>query len=761
MIIKLEEINNMEFQASKLYSGEEYTLKFLFYGSNRIVIPDLQRDYCWGDKAWIEDKSVYSELVSGFLKNLVEIYQEKPKEKLTMGLIYGYEHPHTYIQLCDGQQRITTLFLILGMIYRRTSQKSIRPLLITDNEPNDDKKPNDDKEPNLQYAIRESTLYFLSDLVCNYFLNPTLETAKIKTRDWYFKEYELDASIKSMLAAINTIETILNNLEEKDIELFGDFLINNLQFIYYDMGSRERGEETFVVINTTGEPLTATENLKPLLIGENDNKVLQTKFSNEWEDREEWFWINRSKDDHTSDEGLNTFFIWYWQINLLQEQTWKNKKAYELNPKELFTNKPISRDEDEETPELKNWESSIKLDVVHGYFIALKQLIEISKNDKVASVLKSIDKKEINWSWFRKIDLDLVLPLIVYLHRFPDGKMIYQFVRRLRKNHYDKIWKERNENYIDWRHIIQIINFSDIEEDVFIYDTFASSSKFKKISNVTLNDWFNAEEQAKADLKVKYADEIMDWEDHPDFMGDLSFLFSINENSNINDLMGFFNNYKSTIDLVKSQIASNSDEKKIANMFRLFYLFIGCNKVGQMSRVNGAVQGVPFSSINRSHLFNSQFKDLVRSTDIIQYLIDFLKTNINSEYFRLSETNFTTDKAIKAFLTLKVFKAINEDTVLAFFDGNNNATGVSIFKDANSNKLVNEAPFSIENMICGFGFKSPSPYPIQYTCEDLWLKTDIIDTPFGVVEFKEEDRSVSQLLENRKEIDNIISTLFN
>lgn len=744
----------MELHTSKLHSGEEYTLDFLFNGNNRIVIPDLQRDYCWGDKAWIEDKSVYSELVSGFLNNLVEIYKEKPSEKLTMGLIYGYEHPHTYIQLCDGQQRITTLFLILGMIYRRTSQKSIKPLLITDKELKNDKKPN------LQYAIRESTLYFLSDLVCNYFLDSTLETTEIENYDWYFKEYKLDASINSMLAAIKSIEAILSTLEDKEIKSFGDFLIYNLQFIYYDMGSRERGEETFVVINTTGEPLSATENLKPLLIGNNNDEVLKTKFSNEWEDREEWFWMNRSKDEHTSDEGLNTFFIWYWQINLLQEQTWKNKKAYKLNPKDLFTNKPAVTDEEEETPELKNWESSIKLDVVHNYFIALKQLIEISKNHKVASVLKSIDENEINWSWFRKNDLDIVLPLITYLHKFPDGKMFYHFVRRLRKNYYDKKWEERNENYIDWRHIIQIIDFSNKEEDVCVYDTIANSSKFKKISNVILNDRFNDEEQAKADLKEIYADEIMEWEDHPDFMGDLSFLFSINENRNITDLRRFFNNYKSTIDLVKSQKALNSEEKKTANLFRLFYLFIGCNKVAQMARVNQAAEGVPFSSINRSHLLNSKFKDLIKSTDIIQYLIDFLKTNINSEYFSLSEINFTTDKAIKVFLTLKVFKAINEDTVLAFFDGNNNSTGVAVFKDPNSNKLVNEEPLSIENMICGFGYKSPSPNPIQYTCKDLWLKPNIIDTPFAIVEFKEADRTVSQLHENRKEIDHIISTIF-
>lgn len=37
----------------KFISGKEYTLKDLFGGDTKIVIPDLQRDYCWGDKAYV------------------------------------------------------------------------------------------------------------------------------------------------------------------------------------------------------------------------------------------------------------------------------------------------------------------------------------------------------------------------------------------------------------------------------------------------------------------------------------------------------------------------------------------------------------------------------------------------------------------------------------------------------------------------------------------------------------------------------------
>src|SRR6056297_95548 len=137
----------------KLESGQTYTLSQLFSGDNKIIIPDLQRDYCWGDKAWNKDKDQYTELVSGFVNNLISIFKEKPKDSLTLGLIYGYEIPRYHIQLCDGQQRITTLFLLLGMINRKTENKFHNHLI------SEFELKQDDKEPYLQYAIRESTLY--------------------------------------------------------------------------------------------------------------------------------------------------------------------------------------------------------------------------------------------------------------------------------------------------------------------------------------------------------------------------------------------------------------------------------------------------------------------------------------------------------------------------------------------------------------------------------------------------------------------------
>ena len=62
---------------NKFTSGNEYCIRELFGDNTKIIIPDLQRDYCWGDNAYVvsSDKKP-RELVSGFINNIVELYNE-------------------------------------------------------------------------------------------------------------------------------------------------------------------------------------------------------------------------------------------------------------------------------------------------------------------------------------------------------------------------------------------------------------------------------------------------------------------------------------------------------------------------------------------------------------------------------------------------------------------------------------------------------------------------------------------------------------
>lgn len=292
----------------KLKTGVSYTLNDLFSKDNKIIIPDLQRDYCWDatNKDGIE-------LVSKFVENLIVDGFNKDKTKLSLGLIYGYEAPLGHIQLCDGQQRITSLFLLLGMINRKTNDAFLKQLISLN-------ELNDDQEPYLQYAIRESSLYFLSDLVMNFFRPSNIILADIKKQPWYFDDYNLDPTIQSMLSAMQIIENKLETID--NLKDFGTYLIYDLSFLYFDMQNRRDGEQTFVIINTTGEPLSVTENLKPKLIG-NQPQDQQVECSNQWENWETYFWQHRRGDNDTSDNGLKEFFRWIMLLNTTDKNIFK------------------------------------------------------------------------------------------------------------------------------------------------------------------------------------------------------------------------------------------------------------------------------------------------------------------------------------------------------------------------------------------------------------------------------------------------------
>lgn len=295
-------------------SGKEYSLADLFGGDTKIIIPDLQRDYCWGNYAVTDRKSSKTkELVSDFVKNIVELFEEKSDSSLTMGLIYGYEQPHNHIQICDGQQRLTTLFLILGYINIKCSG-------VYDDYIISKQEREDDYEPHLQYAIRESTLYFLSDLSRKVFIERNTKVTDIKLSNWYFAEYDNDASIQSMIAALQIIDNVFNSLEFNCFLELGKFVLNNLRVLYYDMENRSRGEETYVIINTTGEPLSPTENIKPILLGNSKLTKEQVQlYSDQWEDREEWFWNHRGADT-TSDNGMQVFLCGIGRLDLCRKE---------------------------------------------------------------------------------------------------------------------------------------------------------------------------------------------------------------------------------------------------------------------------------------------------------------------------------------------------------------------------------------------------------------------------------------------------------
>lgn len=398
----------------KIKSGNTYSLSEIFQGeNNKIVIPDLQRDYCWG--------SSERNLAGSFIQSLMSLNKGKD---ITLGLIYGYydELIPDHLLICDGQQRLTTLFIAIGCINRKLGFDKYTHLLISNFELQED-----DKEPYLQYAVRESSLDFLRDFTYNYLLNrgksKIEDSDDIRNQPWFLSNYSLDPTIESILLATKAIEEVFRSLTEDELEEFGIFLTTKLRFLFYDMKSRVNGEEAFVLINTTGEPLSPTQNLKPLVISQNKDVPNVAKL---WEDMETWFWKNRHKSgtsySHTSDEGMACFFN---VVHLLYSRS--EEEAYEaVDGNTLFPYKAIN------------------FSHIYDAFLIYKRLSDLDFSErKDESIVYPKD-----CSFFTQKELYAIVPVIRYCldnkrSTDEDIKRVYHFFSNLSR--YRDVWRSKEE----------------------------------------------------------------------------------------------------------------------------------------------------------------------------------------------------------------------------------------------------------------------------------------------------------------------------
>ncbi|MBO7607610.1 MAG: DUF262 domain-containing protein [Paludibacteraceae bacterium] len=716
---------------SKFISGNEYCLRELLGGDTKMIIPDLQRDYCWGDRAYANpnDKNP-RELVSDFVKNIVELFETDKNKRVTLGLIYGYEQPHNHIQICDGQQRLTTLFLLLGYINKCTNEKFKNNIISV-------KEMKDDYEPHLQYAIRESTLYFLSDLSRYVFVEKKTEIDKIKESDWYFDEYERDASIQSMIAALNTINHFFIG-KTVDMNSLGNFVLDKLCVLYYDMESRSRGEETYVVINTTGEPLSATENIKPILLGkytEDDSKT----YSDQWEEREDWFWQNRGT-DKTSDLGMLDFFTWYWQIGLIQESNWIGEKKQPLNVRDLFLCAPknISENASEVKFSMENYTKFQSLDNLNKYFIALKTLVEeIVSNSELQKILLSIkNKKNITdlstsvnvWNWLRNVNLDIVLPLIAFMAEHNNTSMLSVFVRRLRKNRYDDVWgkinneqSRRGKNYMDWRYIVQIINQTTDDNLITVN---VNDLKISKIHNVDISVWYNEDEIQKNNLRCQHI-STEEMEDNELFMGDLTLLWSnVCQNNFISTVQKRWSVIQRICNAFDSEKAKNDIE--FANWFRLYRLASGLVGLQHISNCCWTFEGCYYSSKPDTPWWieSKEIECLMEKEDLISYMRNFVKDRVRNIINRPSDYK----ELILCWMTLKTILADKGNYLVDYWSDR----AISAFFELSDNYIFQVTDFHWGNVICGFSY-SYTIYPARD--ESNWNIPKNLDSPLIPIKF--------------------------
>lgn len=254
----------------------------------KIIIPIIQRDYAQGRKG-----TDVTRIRERFLDSLYKAVTEKP---ITLDFVYGDIDSEGNMTPLDGQQRLTTLFLLHWYAAQKGSVSEAEYSFLK----------------RFSYETRYSARYFCIDLV-DYKPNfKTTISKEIINQAWFPLDWENDPTISSMLVMLDAIDNKFKgvpNLWERLKEKCITFYFLPIK----DMGLTD---ELYIKMNSRGKPLTLFEHFKAELerqIRSLDDSLATRiigKIDRDWTDL---LWEyrdsgNNSSEDNIIDDELQVFF---------------------------------------------------------------------------------------------------------------------------------------------------------------------------------------------------------------------------------------------------------------------------------------------------------------------------------------------------------------------------------------------------------------------------------------------------------------------
>ena len=176
------------------------TLISLFKELDCIGIPVLQRDFAQGRKS---AKNIRERFVSAIYNALVK-HQDDNEFRLDLDFVYGSNTTgpsKSIFSILDGQQRLTTLFLLNWYGAAKDGRlEDFQELVRQQNH-----------QSRFRYHTRQSSSEFFDALVTqsvNYAVVRASEepvSAYIEDQNWFFLHWKFDPTIKSCLVVLDTI----------------------------------------------------------------------------------------------------------------------------------------------------------------------------------------------------------------------------------------------------------------------------------------------------------------------------------------------------------------------------------------------------------------------------------------------------------------------------------------------------------------------------------------------------------------------------
>lgn len=247
----MKKIDGTPKSVHELLSGIRYTIHY------------YQREYQWQTK---QIEELIDDLTEEFSENYTEGDERiaiKQYGHYFMGSIVLTADDNAII---DGQQRLTTITLILIYLYRKLQSE-------------------DEKAGVMQliYSLK------LGEKTFNINTPEMPERAKVMDALLHSKNYDISESVETVRNIFNRycdIENLLNDiLDERSLPFFKDWLLFNVDFIRIVAQTEQDAHKIFVSMNDRGLSLTPTEMLKGYLLSKIEKDDVRLQANETWKSR--------------------------------------------------------------------------------------------------------------------------------------------------------------------------------------------------------------------------------------------------------------------------------------------------------------------------------------------------------------------------------------------------------------------------------------------------------------------------------------------
>ena len=235
----------------ELFTGVKYTIHY------------YQREYQWQTKQ-------IEELLSDLTEEFFEFYSETDERSKVLD--YGHYFMGSIVltneenAIIDGQQRLTSLTLLLIYLYHQLEDEEERAEVLQ-----------------LIYSKKAGTKTYNIHVPE---MPERFDVMNALLQKEYMDVTKHSETIKNIYNRFYDIEAIMNDtLPKNTIEMFKDWLIDNVDFIRIVAQTEQDAHKIFVSMNDRGLSLTPTEMLKGYLLSKIENDSIRQQANDLWKKR--------------------------------------------------------------------------------------------------------------------------------------------------------------------------------------------------------------------------------------------------------------------------------------------------------------------------------------------------------------------------------------------------------------------------------------------------------------------------------------------